>query len=186
MELNQISSHQGYILPLYIKTFNDIILVGDLLRSITVLRFDPITKQLIELARDYAANTMRSIAILGNENEYFLGTDDTGNIFVLKRHLDAETVEEMSKLHLFGEYHIGELINTIKAGSIVSQDDILIDNQSTASTMIHPITGTPITSYSYLFGCISGMIGTILLLNEEKYQYFAAIEKSVKISSSLK
>lgn len=90
----------------------------------TLLRYSPATNELTEIARDFNANMMRSIAILGGDPlEYFLGADDSMNLFTVKRNLDAPTSEEEAKLVLHGEFHIGDQINCIKVGAISGDYD---------------------------------------------------------------
>lgn len=190
--LHQDCGHHGHILALYLKTHGDFILVGDLLRSMTLLRFKSEDGLLEEVARDFNSNFMRSIEILGDGDDYFLGTDDSGNIFTMKRRLDAATEEERAKLESQGDIHLGDYINTIRQGSLTKQPDADLVKASSESSpasasqqsLINAVTGTPSQSSSYLFGTITGSIGTILTLSEDVYNFFAALERSVKSVSS--
>ena len=202
-ELTEISTHQGHILTLYLKTqsYNqsDIILVGDVLRSITLLQISSETGKLIEIARDYDCNYMRCIEILGNSNEYFFGCDDNGNLFTLKRLFDnnipttvTTTIENNNKLELFGEFHLGDCINVIHNGMIGTQvqTQTQSDEQSqfrhemsedhTIAPIINSITGMPYHNTTYIFGTVNGSIGTILMLNEEIYQFYNSLENAIK------
>lgn len=180
------------------------------MRSMTLLKFQavlnagsessssidmPTKFELVEVARDFSANYMRSVEILGNTLEYFLGVDDSMNLFTVKRRLDSTlTPEEQGRLDLYGEYHLGDHINIIRQGSISAEDnlslalttkrgiseDIISDKSQEATGLINSVTGTPISSSSYLFGTITGAIGTILTLSDEKYRFFFSLELAVK------
>ena len=82
--------HNGHILALYLKAHGDNVLVGDLLRSVTLLQYKANETTLEEVARDYNSNYMRAVEIIGDE-EHFLGADDSGNIFTVRRQSDAAT-----------------------------------------------------------------------------------------------
>jgi DNA damage-binding protein 1 len=58
-------THNGHILALYIKTRGNYVLVGDVLRSMSLLVFNPDERRLVECGRDFNANYMRAVEILG-------------------------------------------------------------------------------------------------------------------------
>jgi DNA damage-binding protein 1 len=53
MELTTECVHRGHILVLYLQTRGDFIVVGDLMRSISLLTYKPVDSQMEELAQDY-------------------------------------------------------------------------------------------------------------------------------------
>lgn len=58
----------------------DFILVGDLMRSITLLQYKQMEGSFEEIARDYEPNWMTSIEILDDDN--FLGAENGCNLFI--------------------------------------------------------------------------------------------------------
>jgi len=187
--LHQDCSHSGHVLALYLKSHGDYIVVGDLLRSVTLLRMRSEDGKLEEAARDFSSNFMRAVEFIVDNDDFFLGTDDYANLFILRRRLDASTEEERAKLEGQGEFHLGDYVNVIRKGSLTRQPDtadVKANNSDGLSTSleVNLATGTSAKSSSYLFGTISGSIGTILTLSEEVYKFFSALEKSVKSCST--
>ena len=134
-------AHFGHILALLIKTEGDLILVGDLLRSITVLRYCPPAAgapngTLVEVARDFNVNSMRAVEFFQGADRY-LGSEDFGNIFIAKRQMEslvttpaagaagagagaaaasAATPEERGRLIVSTEFHVGDSVNVLRPG----------------------------------------------------------------------
>eukprot|EP00597_Dinobryon_sp_UTEXLB2267_P016468 CAMPEP_0201093814 /NCGR_PEP_ID=MMETSP0812-20130820/2244_1 /ASSEMBLY_ACC=CAM_ASM_000668 /TAXON_ID=98059 /ORGANISM="Dinobryon sp., Strain UTEXLB2267" /LENGTH=1238 /DNA_ID=CAMNT_0047346135 /DNA_START=28 /DNA_END=3744 /DNA_ORIENTATION=+ len=112
-------SHSGHILSLYLKVKGDLLLIGDLVRSMTVLQYHG--GRLLELARDYNSNYMRAVEIMGTTEDHFFGSDDHGNLFSLRRNEAATSEDARSKLDPESEFHTGEFVNVMRRGSLVSQ-----------------------------------------------------------------
>jgi DNA damage-binding protein 1 len=88
-------------------------LLGDLMKSITLLRLDGTGKtEIIEVARDYAPLWMTSIVIL--DDGWFLGAEDSGNIVGWRR--DDNIVPDEGRLNMVHEMRYGEMINRIRLG----------------------------------------------------------------------
>jgi DNA damage-binding protein 1 len=73
-------SHFNNVLALFLKTKGDFILVGDLMRSITLLQYKQMEGSFEEIARDYEPNWMTAIEIIDDDN--FIGAENSCNIFV--------------------------------------------------------------------------------------------------------
>jgi len=198
--------HHGHILALYLKARGDYVLVGDLYRSMTLLQYKAgeETGTLEEAARDFNSNYMRAVEILGDD-DHFLGADDNGNIFSVRRQTDAATDEERSKMEPQGGFHLGDSINVFRRGSLNSQpseqdatstftasssssSSSSSSNNKASATSSSPVKSTlsglaavaGIGATSILFGTISGAIGTIITLNLENYTFFSALERAMK------
>lgn len=87
-ELKLECSHHGHTMALFIKTragasgAEDVILVGDLIRSVALLQYRAEENLLEETCRDFNTNFMRAIEII--DENHFLGSEDNGNMFVLR------------------------------------------------------------------------------------------------------
>ena len=79
-ELRLECSHFNNIIALYLKTSGDFILLGDLVRSITLLQYKTMEGSFEEIARDYSPNWMTAVEIL--DDDTFLGSENSFNIFV--------------------------------------------------------------------------------------------------------
>ena len=83
---------------LYIAVRGDFILVGDLMKSLSLLQCSGGVSGLagnppaiMELARDCAANWMTSVAFL--DDDTYLGSENSLNLFVAQKNADATTDE---------------------------------------------------------------------------------------------
>lgn len=197
LTLHNECSHHGHILVLYLKTHGDYVLVGDLLRSVTLLQYKAAEGTLEEVARDFNSNYMRAVEVMGDD-EHFLGADDNGNIFTVRRQSDAATDEMRSKMEPQGGFHLGDAINVFCRGSLNSQPAeqegaVVSAGSSSSSKAVSSASPVKVAtsgglaavagpgSVSILFGTISGAIGTIITLNKESHSFFSALERALKI-----
>ena len=118
-ELNSKCGLHGHILALYLQTRGDFILVGDLMKSISLCVYKPLEGMIEEIARDFNANWMTAIGIL--DDDTFIGAEDAFNLFVAKKNTTATSEEERGRLEITGEYHLGEFVNCFQEGSLVMQ-----------------------------------------------------------------
>merc|ERR1712107_675718 len=79
-ELRLEGSHFNNIIALHAKTSGDFILVGDLVRSMTLLQYKTMEGSFEEIARDYCPNWMTAVEIL--DDDTFLGAENNNNLFV--------------------------------------------------------------------------------------------------------
>jgi len=92
MELTTECVHRGHILVLFLKTRGDFIVVGDLMRSISLLTYKPVDGQMEEIAQDYNSNWMTAIDIL--DDDTYVGAENYYNLFTVRKNTDAATDEE--------------------------------------------------------------------------------------------
>ncbi len=172
-------THPGYILALFVSVKGDNILVGDILRSLTLLRYGEIDGSkcyIEEVARDYASNTMRACAIMHKEG-YFIGAEDFGNIFIL----NDQTVpgeDPKSKLATSGEYHLNDFVNVFCVSPHHDNQQVPSDPDLTDNTVNFRLNHNKYNSV--LFGTVHGAIGTIIMLNESMFKFFSVVEKCMK------
>ena len=118
-ELNSKCGLHGHILALYLQTRGDFILVGDLMKSISLCVYKPLEGMIEEIARDFNANWMTAIGII--DDDTFIGAEHAFNLFVAKKNSTATSEEERGRLEITGEYHLGEFVNCFQDGSLVMQ-----------------------------------------------------------------
>ncbi|CAA6668092.1 unnamed protein product [Spirodela intermedia] len=116
-ELQSECGHHGHILALYVQTRGDFIVVGDLMKSISLLLYKHEEGAIEERARDYNANWMTAVEIL--DDDVYLGAENNFNLFTVRRNSDAATDEERGHLEVVGEFHLGEFVNRFRPGSLV-------------------------------------------------------------------
>ena len=206
-ELSLECAHFGHILALLVKTDNDCILVGDLLRSITVLRYKPSTSTstpngtLEEVARDFNVNSMRAVEFFHGTDQY-LGSEDFGNIFIARRQIEnvitscgsgtagsgpvlaSASLEERGRLVVNTEFHIGDSVNVLRPGVLNVQP---AENKSSEQDYnVDPTLNSNIqkkspTNYdSILYGTINGSLGSIISIPEDVFNFLSVLESSIR------
>lgn len=73
-EIKHVCTHNGHILALHLKAHDDAILVGDLLRSVSLLKYTRGSAcKLEEVARDYNTNPMRAVEFFNDPTRFSIG-----------------------------------------------------------------------------------------------------------------
>jgi len=160
-ELQYESSHHGHILALYVQSRGDFIVVGDLMKSISLLIYKPEEGAIEERARDYNANWMTAIEIL--DDDTYLGAENSFNLFSVRKNNDAATDEERGRLEVVGEYHLGEFVNRFRHGSLVMR---LPDSEASQIPTV-------------IFGTVNGVIGVIASLPQEQFLFLQKLQQSL-------
>ncbi|KAF5292358.1 hypothetical protein FQA39_LY03392 [Lamprigera yunnana] len=158
-ELRLECSHFNNIISLYLKTKGDFVLVGDLMRSMTLLQYKTMEGSFEEIARDYNPNWMTAVEIL--DDDVFLGAENSFNIFVCQKDSAATTDEERLQMQEVGQFHVGDMINVIRHGSLVMQN--------------LGETSTP-TSGCVLFGTVGGAIGLVTQISSEFFDFLSDVQ----------
>jgi len=158
-ELRLECSHFNHIIALYLKTKGDFILVGDLMRSVTLLAYKSMEGSFEEIAQDFNPNWMSAIEIL--DDDTFIGAENSYNLFTCQKDSAAATDEDRQHLQEIGLFHLGEFVNVFRHGSLVMQN-------LGESTM--PTQG------SVLFGTVNGTVGLVTQFPPEHYNFLKEIQ----------
>ncbi|XP_067655980.1 DNA damage-binding protein 1-like isoform X1 [Haliotis asinina] len=158
-ELRLECSHFNNIIALYLKTKGDFVLVGDLMRSITLLAYKPLEGTFEEIARDCNPSWMTAVEVLDDDN--FLGAENSFNIFTCQKDSAAATDEDRQQLQEVGLFHLGEFVNVFRHGSLVMQH---------AGENATPLQG------SVLFGTVNGAVGLVAQLPHDFYNFLLEIQ----------
>jgi len=150
-DLRNETSSFNHVMALYAKVSGDFILVGDLVRSVSLLQYKQMEGALEEIARSYAPNWMTAVEII--DDERFLGAENT-NLFICQRDPGANTDEERQQMTEVGHVHLGDFTNVIRHGSLVMQN--LGD-----STVSH--------SNTVLLGTVFGSIKLVTQLSQDLF-----------------
>jgi len=118
-----------------------LIVVGDLMRSVSVLEFTQkggssggggggggvvATSSLLEVARDNNANWMTALEPM--HRDFYVGAEHMNNLVTLRRHPNGATQEDRSRLEPYGAFHLGDFVNRFRAGTLA------VPSSSTASS----------------------------------------------------
>ncbi|PHT38891.1 DNA damage-binding protein 1, partial [Capsicum baccatum] len=161
-ELQTECGHHGHILALYVQTRGDFIVVGDLMKSISLLIFKHEEGAIEERARDYNANWMSAVEIL--DDDIYLGAENNFNLFTVRKNSEGATDEERSRLEVVGEYHLGEFVNRFRHGSLVMR---LPDSD---------VGQIP----TVIFGTVNGVIGVIASLPHDQYLFLEKLQSNLR------
>ena len=163
-ELVNECSHHGHIIAYCVATRGDWILVGDLMKSVSLLLYKPEEGAIDEMARDFNANWMTAIEMF-DDDETYLGAENNLNFFTVARNSNAMTDEERSRLEIIGEYHVGEFVNVFARGSLVMS---LRDGDSAHVPTL-------------LFGTGNGVVGVLASLPKDIYDFTERLQTSMNV-----
>jgi len=191
------AGHHGHMISLYCKSLagerssnggsssgKQLAIVGDLMRSISLVEYLPKHQVIEELARDYNANFCTSIEML--TDNIYLGSENFANLFVLRHNADAPSEEARVRLDTIGEYHLGEMVNTMKLGSLVmpsnaggsssakSDTKSKSDKSSFEGNAIEVAVGS-----QTLFGTVDGTIGSIMGLGGSTFAFLGCLQRAI-------
>ncbi|KAL4429821.1 hypothetical protein ABPG77_010938 [Micractinium sp. CCAP 211/92] len=155
-------SHAGHVLALYLATRGDLVIVGDLMKSIQLLAWKGEDCALELRSRDFQPNWMSAVTVL--DDDTYLGAENSYNLFTVRRNADAATDEDRSRLQTVGQYHLGEFVNRFQHGSLVMR---LPDSE---------LSHIP----TVLFGTINGVIGVIASLPQAQYQLLESLQEAMR------
>ncbi|KAI5671045.1 hypothetical protein M9H77_11409 [Catharanthus roseus] len=161
-ELQSECGHHGHILALYVQTRGDFIVVGDLMKSISLLIYKHEEGAIEERARDYNANWTSAVEIL--DDDIYLGAENNYNLFTVRKNSEGATDEERSRLEVSGEYHLGEFVNRFRHGSLVMR---LPDSDVGQIPTI-------------IFGTVNGVIGVIASLPHDQYLFLEKLQTNLR------
>eukprot|EP01127_Copromyxa_protea_P023248 TRINITY_DN865_c0_g1_i1.p1 TRINITY_DN865_c0_g1~~TRINITY_DN865_c0_g1_i1.p1 ORF type:complete len:1101 (-),score=191.49 TRINITY_DN865_c0_g1_i1:52-3354(-) len=160
-ELSTECEHLGHILALYLDTKGDFILVGDMMKSVSLLSYSPVESVIREVARDYNRNWTTAVSML--DDDHFLGAENNYNLFSLAKNTEELDEEERRRLVVTGEFHLGEFVNRFREGSLV---------------MKMP-EGEGLQLPTLLFGTVNGVLGVIATLDEENFKLCQRLEEAL-------
>jgi DNA damage-binding protein 1 len=175
-------------------------IVGDLMRSISLVQYYPQYETLEEVARDFNVNWTSAVTML--TDDVYLGGENWNNLFVLRRNTKAQSEEVRCRLDTVGEFHLGEMVNKFMSGSLVmpnSSTDTSKTNingnrrrtlaspkkksskeKSNISSGIRPKRPVLAIGSQTLFGTVDGTLGVILGLDNATAAFFSCLEKSME------
>jgi DNA damage-binding protein 1 len=173
-------------------------IVGDLMRSISLVQYYPEHQTLEEIARDFNSNWTCALEML-NDNVY-LGSENWHNLFCLRRNTSSASEEIRCRLETIGEYHLGEMCNKFMAGSLVmpvstnsgtsnrrpvrrevSPQKKPAGNEGSPTKAAASRSRRPVvsTGSQTLFATVDGTIGVIMGLDARTTAFFSTLERAM-------
>lgn len=160
-ELRLECSHFNNIVALYLKAKGDFILVGDLMRSMSLLQYKQMEGSFEEIARDYSPNWMTAVEIL--DDDTFLGAENSFNLFVCQKDSAATTDEDRQQMGYAGQFHLGDMVNVMRAGSLVAPHH-------------HADSAAP-THRPVLLATVHGAIFLVAQISQELFEFLQQVEE---------
>ncbi|CAD5226395.1 unnamed protein product [Bursaphelenchus xylophilus] len=160
-ELRLECSSFNFITALYLKTKGDLVLVGDIMRSMTLLTYKSLDSQLEEVARDYNAEWTTAVEII--DSDTMIAAENAYNLYVVHKEVHPESDDERTKFQQTGYWYLGENVNVFRRGSL------LTSNMDPSTSYSNPV----------LFGTADGSLGVIVQLKEDVFQYVQALQKAI-------
>ncbi|BFZ62534.1 DNA damage-binding protein 1a [Saitoella coloradoensis] len=163
-QFKQIASKRSATIVLTLSVKGSIIVVGDLMKSVFALRFNTADNSLEEIARDYTALWMTAVDAI--DDDTYVGGEAEGNLVIYKRDTTAPTELEQARLQIVSEFKVGEMVNKIRQGQLVS-------SLSPAET-----EGTAVTPKS-LFVTVDGSISIFGVVNPDKFDLLDKLQNNL-------
>ena len=156
--LAEVAVYRAPLTALTIATRSPFILLGDLMKSVTLLRLETsgAKPEIESVARDYAPLWMTSVAIF--DDSWFFGAEDSGNIVGWRREDDLKAEGRLAMVH---EMRFGEMINRIRLGSLSNSEIPGVETKA-------------------LFATVDGTIGIVATLSEEEFVMLEQIERRME------
>ncbi|KAG9298245.1 hypothetical protein G9A89_002733 [Geosiphon pyriformis] len=161
-DLVPICSYCGFTLIYCIITRGDFIIVGDLMRSITLLLYKPMEQKIEEIAKDHSLNWISAVEAI--DDDHFVACDTSYNLFTLRKNSDATSEDERGKLDEIGLFHIGDMVNRFRHGSLAMN---LPETDPTANPEL-------------LYCTVSGAIGVIATVSERKHSVLRKLQDALQ------
>ncbi|CAF0797251.1 unnamed protein product [Didymodactylos carnosus] len=158
-ELVLITQYTGYFETLQLKIKDDFVLFCDMMKSLTVLRYNLVENKFEEIAHD--GHPLWTMACEVIDDDTFICSEDASNLISCHKDSGSTKESERKQLKELGFYHLGETINVFCPGSLITQ-------QSAQSSI-------PLQS-CILMAAISGYIGLLIQLTPHLYQILMALQ----------
>lgn len=185
------AGHHGHIMSLVVRSLakdlhgrdehknkEQLAIVGDMVRSISVIKFYPEFETLEEVARDFNQNWITAAEMV--TNDIYLGAENFYNILVLRRNPNAEAEETRCRLDTIGLFNLGEMVNNFRAGSLVTASNSSIsDSHSLESNLGPEHKLVPRTGNHTMYATVDGTIGSIIGLDAGTTAFFLALQRAM-------
>ena len=191
------AGHHGHVLSLHVRSLAEdragiyeakkpeqLAIVGDMVRSISVVKYYPEFDCLEEIARDFNQNWVTAVEML--TDDVYLGAENFSNIYALRRNPRASSEEIRCRLDTVGLFNFGEMINKFVKGNLAmstasnvaetSNKDTLLDGSEGAAHAFKLVIGT---GSQTLFGTVDGTLGSVIGLDARTTAFFLSMQRAM-------
>lgn len=153
------AAFQNFIVALEARVSGNKVIVGDLMRSVSLISYSEETNKFTELARDPQGLWLMDLGFL--DDGAYLAADNFFNLVTLRQNAEATDELEARRLERVGKFHLGEPINRIMPGSLVMQTD-------------SPLPRTLILATA------TGCIGVLASLDAERFAFASHLQSAMR------
>ncbi|KDE08581.1 hypothetical protein MVLG_01354 [Microbotryum lychnidis-dioicae p1A1 Lamole] len=152
----------------------DQILVGDALRSLTLLQLERNSQngsagssRLVEVARDYSPHYVTAFAPVSPTSKEFVGAESDLNLFTVAKDQTHNSRTSQAEIELVdqGRFHLGELVTSFNSGALVHQFDEALAGVATPRLV---------------FTTSAGSVGAILDIGTETSKVLSELERNMR------
>ncbi|KAG9244380.1 mono-functional DNA-alkylating methyl methanesulfonate N-term-domain-containing protein [Calycina marina] len=158
---SKLATYRTSTNPISMDVHDNIIAVGDLMKSLSLVEYKPgvngLPDELEEVARHMQA--LWSTAVVHIEGDTYLESDHHGNLVVLQRNRQGVTLEERMQLEATSMMNIGEVVNRIVHLNIAPSPTAIITPRAFMATTEGSI---------YLFSTIGTTFRELLMTLQKK------------------
>jgi DNA damage-binding protein 1 len=152
---------EGCILAVFLKSMGDFVLVGDLMRSFSLLSYKEDQLEQISLDTNLSPSYMTAVEML--DHDTYLGSDSQ-HIFTCQKNNDATCEADAPYMVQTARFCIGDTVNVFRQGSLV---------------MSHG-TGQLLSGPTILYGTINGSIGILGQVSADMFNKLKPVETSLR------
>lgn len=138
--LQKLAAYRPAAFPVDLDISGSIIGVVDLMQSLTLVEFIPAhdgePPRLEEKARHYQPGS--ATAVCHVDGDMWVEADAQCNILVLRRNLEALTVQDQRRLEVTSEMNIGEQINRIRKLQVATNENSVVSPQAFLASVCAP------------------------------------------------
>jgi len=160
--MQRLCSHEGNTNVMSLRARGGFVAVGDMMRSVTLLLYDSEKPAFEERAQDFNPSWLTCVSMLDDDN--VLAAENNFNLFTVHKNSDAATDEERMRLEVTGEYHLGDLVTSIREGSLTMD---LPDSE---------VAGLQTT----IFATVGGALGVIAQVSKQQFDFLFSVQDAMR------
>ncbi len=162
---------------------DDVVLVSDVCKSVTLFKFEEEKEKLVEVCRDF--NPIWSYALTPIEKNIFMISDIDGNIYSLRMEVNPRCDEEKFKFERVSQFNLGERINklvTIEKNINLKDWDLIFKYSDEKSNNVQQEKNKIKLTY---FGTLEGSLGLFASLPKDTFEFLYLLQNEIlKVISS--
>jgi hypothetical protein len=170
-EIKMLKRYSEFIVINDILCYDDYIVVSDLCRSITLLKYNEERDKITECCRDNTPAWNNCIELLSDS--LFYTSDISANISTFRREVHPKNDEDKYKLEKIAQFNLGERVTKFhRINKFIGTRDyynIFLKEKQLDECYL---------DFTY-FGTIDGCMGVIINLSKDVFEYLLAIQNKI-------